>query len=429
MRFLIVFALFALLKQAGAAIYAGTDPPVCDACAGSCGVENGCLCAGGNKLCMPTTCLMDDNTCCSAVPGYYWDPSASKCTDEFRCNPACAGDEKCVNKSMEAVCECKNDTYISNTIADFKPTVECDGGTMTTSVSRCLLQHLGYDYNSLYLRNESTECIFHYKEIVNDQSLEMIQVKTEVGWCENNATIIGSQVYYANTLHINAIHSALITKNPIAFDFTCGFNLTMQTSLQYALNPVVSTFVLVPVTGGGSFPVTMAAYKDDAFVTLWADGEDVYVGTDIFLGIFTPDADATNFTLRVEKCTATPSNNSNDADSVVLVNEGIAVDGDVDTAVMDNLSSLEARIRISAFQFPNFPQLFIFCNVRLCSKTEACGQASSQSGRSLDENSAQLGLGFTLADNTTYSNSGSHTAFSYVMMAASLLAFLCMSFF
>uniref|UniRef100_A0A8C5LTH5 ZP domain-containing protein n=1 Tax=Leptobrachium leishanense TaxID=445787 RepID=A0A8C5LTH5_9ANUR len=364
---------------------AGTEYPLCDECVGICDSANGCMCIiQPYEHCVPTSCIMESNGCCPL--GYYWNSSASCCTDELSCSPACAGDEVCVRRGVFAVCECDLGTYIGATIADIKPSVACDGATMTITVSKCLLTYLGYDYSSLHIGDDSEYCSFHYSEMINDQRMENIQLRAAAGFCGNTDTVDESHISYSNTLYI--LPSPLVTKCLIEVNFTCSYSLAMMTSLPaplisyrfsawapvsgsriYSPSTAASTFpweysgtdivmgiitqdadgsnvsliddqcivtasndstsgpmqdvivsvYLTPVLGGGSFDVTMAAYKDPAYVTLWEDEEIVSAGGDVYLGIFTPDADAHILTLSVHQCFATASNDWNDVTRVPLV--------------------------------------------------------------------------------------------------------------
>uniref|UniRef100_A0A8C5MHN3 ZP domain-containing protein n=1 Tax=Leptobrachium leishanense TaxID=445787 RepID=A0A8C5MHN3_9ANUR len=300
---------------------AGSDPPLCDDCAGSCDSENGCLCSTDYiTSCVPTSCIMNNNICCT--PGLYWNSSFSCCTDVFTiaCSPPCAADQQCVYRNNNAICECNNDLYIGKTIANVKPIVQCDPGVMTASVSQCLLTYLGYDYNNLDVRNKSTKCSNHYPDILNGQNVEMFQVKAHEGSCGTTATVTDSKIYYTNTLYIDPLPSN-ITTDPLAYNFTCDHNLTMQmqTRILYAVSPSISVTVLPPETGNGLFYVYTAAYKDSALTTPWEAGESIAVGSDIFLPFSLPEADPAYFTLRVDECFAAPAGDSNDVSTIHLV--------------------------------------------------------------------------------------------------------------
>uniref|UniRef100_A0A8C5M5M6 ZP domain-containing protein n=1 Tax=Leptobrachium leishanense TaxID=445787 RepID=A0A8C5M5M6_9ANUR len=406
--------------------HAVTEYPHCEDCGGSCVSGSGCFCPSvTTETCVTETCALGSNECCPF--GYYWNSSASCCTDVFMCSPPCAGDEVCVNRSNIATCECNEAKNIGKTIEDFKPTVDCDGNTMTTSVSKCLLTYLGYNYTSLHVKDKSIDCSYHYSQILNDQRVETNMVRAQAGWCGITATIINSNVYFMNTLHIDLLQSVIITKNPIAYNFTCGYNLTMQTSLAYALKPVSSATTLTPVTGGGSFSVTMAAYKESSCTITWENEETVAVGTDIYLGIFLEPDSGDNFTVRVDSCLASASNNSNDSNQVSLVENGCAIQGEVETQIIANGESKESIIKIKAFQFQASPNyLFIFCQVSLCDKGEECKQCHRS--RSADANVAQLSVNFPLED-LSFGNSASHKVFSWTMMVSSLLTLLYMKLY
>ncbi|PIO14442.1 hypothetical protein AB205_0045500 [Aquarana catesbeiana] len=96
----------------------------------------------------------------------------------------------------------------------------------------------------------------------------------------------------------------------------------MQTSLNFFLNPISSTITIPSENGISSYTVTLAAYSDET-CTLPLQGSDtLIVGSILYLGIFSPDLNGDAFTLRAEKCFATPTNDSNSNLNVILVDGG-----------------------------------------------------------------------------------------------------------
>ncbi|XP_075051651.1 uromodulin-like [Mixophyes fleayi] len=298
---------------------------------------------------------------------------------------------------------------------------------MESSISKCQLEALGYDYNSLHLNNNSYLCNYTYPKVMNNMNMSSVQAKAAEGWCGNIVTQDSSNIYISNTLYIEPVAGPLITKNPLSYNITCAYNLTMQTSLNISLHPVLSTIHLTPENGTGVFTVIMAAYKDATYTTPIQQNEEVDVGSDVYLGLFSSDADGTVFALRVDSCLATPTNDQNDANAVQLVSAGSAADDGVQTTVVQNGVSLEARIKISSFAFQGYPEVYIFCNVDLCNKTNGC--SGSRIGRSADSKSSGLGINLLLQDGVNYTSSGYHTAASWAVLAASLLAFLTFKLF
>ncbi|KAG9463981.1 hypothetical protein GDO78_020702, partial [Eleutherodactylus coqui] len=237
-----------------------------------------------------------------------------------------------------------------------------------------------------------------------------------------------SKIFFTNTLHIDPFRGPLITRNPIVFNFTCEYNLTMKTSLNFALNPIVSS-VVIPSSGPeiGSFTVTLAAYSDAQYSVPIQLDEEILVGSNIYLGLFSPNLDGNVFALRVEKCFATPSSNPDDPNNVLFVSGGCAVSDNIESTVLENGISTEARIQINAFLFQGFSQVYIFCDVKICNKTNSCKGCNVD--RSLKADLPQLGIQLNLQANDDFGSSGHHTAVSWPMLLVYLLGLLSLKLF
>ncbi|XP_077151472.1 pancreatic secretory granule membrane major glycoprotein GP2-like [Ranitomeya variabilis] len=421
MKLLLFFALCSLLKYAAAQCYSGTSPILCSdaTCGGFCTSDNGCYCNDGLTQCVPNSnsCGMEDNSCCAALSKWYWDSTQQCCTQTVVCSPSCYSDEVCDKES--ATCNCNASKYAGNTPQDLAPTVACDGGVMVASVSQCRLEELGYDYESFHLIDNSTSCTFTYNETIKNLRERSIQVKAAVGWCGNINTRDSSKIYFTNTLHISPFSGPLITKNPIVFNFTCIYNLTMQTSLNFSLNPILSSVVIPsPGAGLGYFTVTMSAYSDSEFTVPIEADQDIYVGSDIYVGVFSEDLDADSFSLRLQNCYATPSQDLS-TPNVQLITGGCAANSDVVTNVLQNGNGSEARFQTSAFLFSNYPEVYLFCEVEICNKSSSCGACTS--GRSGKAAASGVGVTLSYLDNSDLDSSGHHTVASWTMLAASLL--------
>ncbi|XP_040193830.1 pancreatic secretory granule membrane major glycoprotein GP2-like [Rana temporaria] len=406
--------------------YAGSDPPLCDdaACGGTCDAFNGCNCNNGVK-CFPSNCILDSNDCCDVDSGWYYDSTKPCCTKTFQCNPRCASDEVCVESNGLPDCPCNVTVYKDKVIGDFKPSVSCAGSTMTTSFSKCELQALGYNFSSVHLFNTSEICVYPYPEIQNGIRMTFVQVAALVGWCGNIDTVGSSDIYFTNNLYIEANSGPLITKNPITYNFSCVFNRTMQTSLNFFLNPISSTITIPPQNGISSYTVTLAAYSDETCTLPLQGSNTLTVGTILYLGIFSPDLNGDAFSLRAEKCYATPTNDSNSNLNVILVDGGCAADGSVATTVLENGVSTEARIQISSFLFQGYNDIFIYCSVTICNKSEDCTKCNSVSARAADTISPVISIKLNLEDlnNIEYTNSGHVKGVSWALLVSTLLAY------
>ncbi|KAM4701478.1 pancreatic secretory granule membrane major glycoprotein GP2-like [Discoglossus pictus] len=425
MKLLCVLVGVSLLKHAGAACYSGTKYPLCSSCGGSCSFENECACSDGLSSCLPQNCDPNHLICCPQ--DLFWDDEKSCCSADVVCSPPCLSDEICVNITNEATCVCNDSSHTGAKIEDLVQPVNCDGGTMTISVGRCLLNALGYDYTSLKVYNNSDICSATFSNIINNQRVQSLQLIAQTGYCGNVMMIDAFKVNYTNTLHIDILNRSIIAKNPMEINFTCSYNLTMETNLSIALHPQLGTTYLTAPNGEGSYPLTMTAYKDSAFSQPFQPTDSALVGSDIFLGLIISDADGMTFALRVVKCWATPTKNPEDPNYVLLVSGGCQADGGVETEVMNNGNGLEARIRFSSFLFQGFEEVFVFCDARLCGKSENC--YACQNGRAAESNTGEVMIALNLEDNGIYfSSSASQKAVSWTVLTGSFLAIIYTKF-
>ncbi|XP_063812993.1 uncharacterized protein LOC135050428 [Pseudophryne corroboree] len=422
--------LTAVVIQKGDAICyspSATGTQLCSTCSGggSCTPDNGCSCVNDPAtICVPTTecASVDSNICCPR--NYYWSATDNCCTDVLICNPACKNDLICTNISSVATCSCNTTLYSGLNSSALSPVIQCGSNTISVSLSKCLLESLGYDVTTIELNNSSSSCVNIYEQTVNNTTMEAVQVLPETGWCGNTVQTDSLKVYYSNVLHIGLKNSIIITSNPVNISFSCSYNLTMQTSLAAAFNAVVNTINLT-ANGEGSVLTTMAAYWDQAYAVPILSTEDVPVGSNIYLGIFSDFVDVTKFVLRVESCYATPDNNANNVNKVAIVTSGCPANQGITAVVQENGVSLQSRIEFSSFAFQGQPLVYITCTVRLCDTNTTC--TGCNAARDSNNGQAQLQIPLNLID--VFSSSESNTAVSWTVMTSSLLALLTTKLF
>ncbi|KAM3936083.1 pancreatic secretory granule membrane major glycoprotein GP2-like [Leptodactylus fuscus] len=429
MIFLYVLALAAVFIQKGETYtcYSGTDVPMCSSCGGgSCTSDNGCICNTDPTItCVPTSecSSVGTNICCPT--GYYWSSGDNCCTATLICSPACKSDEICKNVSNVATCGCNTAVYSGYNTSSLSSTVKCTSSVMTVSLSKCLLEALGYDSTTFQLNNNTDSCVNTYTETVGNVTMQSIQSLVQTGYCGNIVTTDATKVYYSNVLHIGIQNKTIITANPVNISFTCSYNLTMQTSLTSAFKPTLNS-VNMTVNGQGSIVTTMAAYWDSQYTSPVQQNQDVPVGSNVYLGIFADANDVSKFVLRVENCYATPDNNVNNVNKVAILSGGCPANQGVTAQVQENGVSFEARVQFNSFAFQGQPLVYITCDVRLCDRNKTC--TGCNAARSGEDGTASLQIPLNFLDD--YSSSAANTDVpSWALLISTLLAYLSMKLF
>ncbi|XP_073470288.1 uromodulin-like [Aquarana catesbeiana] len=417
MKLLFFIALPVLVEYAGAQCIDPSDPTYADltfcdssSCSGDCTSDNGCSCSSNRSVtCVPTPGIDCTNSvfrsCCPE--GLFYNKKESCCSTFPFCDPECATDEVC---NSLGICECNTTVYRNLRLSDFHPTVICDNNAMIVTVSKCELAALGLDSSTIHLRNSSIECNFPYQQYINGQTVTTIQASAASNWCGNTVMDDDSNIYISNTIYIGILDKPVITTNNISFNFICVYNRNMQTSLKLSGNIIKQMVFLSGVNGTGSYPVTMAAYKDSSFTEPYQNDEGVAVGSIIYVGIFVTGADGNQHVLRIETCVASPTDNRSDVNAFYLIKDG-CVQGTVSTTVLDNGKALEAGFSVSSFQFQNRDNVNLFCDVRLCDDTtESCFGCTRAKSFNTATNEVKIGLtlGATYAD-LTFCDSASCT--------------------
>ncbi|CAJ0968028.1 unnamed protein product [Ranitomeya imitator] len=209
-----------------------------------------------------------------------------------------------------------------------------------------------------------------------------------------------THVTFANTVNIPGQNSnGVITAGNISMQFSCTYNITMETSLYTVFKPVMTSQNLN--TGGveGNAGTTLAAYVNPSYTQPLEQSQqdDLSIGSTLYFGMVTQFPDPA-FVLRVDQCFATPTSDGSGAIKVQLIQGGCAVGGGPYTQVVENGISKEVRFSITAFAFQGYTTVYIFCDARLC-YTPAGSCSNCSSSREASQESVRFGLGpFTYQD-------------------------------
>lgn len=419
--------LAAFLGEAGAVTcFAGNNSfPLCTTCSGQCVDTVGCYCTEDAIIpCLPTfACNPDTTQCCP--DNFFWFTNVTCCSEVLNCEPACSDDEVCTSQAGYAVCECNPATYLHANRSDITATSECESSAMTVSFSKCLLQRFKYNMSDMYT-SDTTCTVTTYEDVIENKSVVKAQVLTLNGWCGNQMTINSNdkKVTYSNALYVPPDTSdGLVISNTLRVNFSCTYNLTMQTSLQTVLYPNIGTVTLPSVNNSGDITATMAAYMSNSFTDPYSVGDTLTVGNPLYIGISTTFTDADKFTLRADKCVASP-NNSPSQGGVVLISSGCPVTDDVDVQILHNGDSLEVMFQIETFAFQDQSEVYMSCDVSLCPITTP-NTCKCSSARLAVRDTVTIQMSPIGVSASFDISSGSHTDVSlWALLGSSLLALL-----
>ncbi|XP_069077279.1 uromodulin-like [Pleurodeles waltl] len=376
------------------------------------------VCQGGNSSTAPTTTS-------TTTPGTTESSTHLATTGVLQCDPACADNELCTNSAGHSECKCQRSKYLNASRSDIVHTVQCEGSAMTLSLDKCLLERFKYSFTHMYFSN--TNCTAtNSLQLVGNERVVQVKAIPQAGWCGNQVTINNDKkMTYSNALYIPPNNdSGILISSTLRFNFSCTYNMTMQTSLLTALHPVIGTVSLPPVNGSGPITATMAAFKSNSFADPLTEGDTLTVGTPLYIGVSTTFSDGDTFTLRADRCVASPSNNPTDP-GVELIAGGCAVTQDVNVHVFQNGQSLEVMFEIETFIFKEQSEVYLRCDVSLCQTTQSNTCQCSSSSRSAKKDTVTIEMPPIGISGSLDINSGSHTDISFsAVVGSSLLALL-----
>ncbi|XP_078542529.1 uromodulin-like [Lissotriton helveticus] len=251
---------------------------------------------------------------------------------------------------------------------------------MTLSLNKCLLERFNYSFTQMHFVD--TNCTATTSlQLEGNKRVVQIKAIPRAGWCGNEMVIYDKTVTYSNVLYIPPDDaSGIIISSSLKFNFSCTYNLTMQTSRLTALHPLSRNATGPSEDGSGSITATMATFKFNSFNDSLTEDDTLTVGTPFYIGISTTFPDGDTFTLKAERCVASPSLNPGDP-SIELISGGCAMTQTMNVQVVENGQSLQVMFVIEAFIFKGQPDVYMWCDVSLCPKdpSTTC-QCSSSSG-------------------------------------------------
>ncbi|XP_025024408.1 uromodulin-like [Python bivittatus] len=184
--------------------------------------------------------------------------------------------------------------------------------------------------------------------------------------CGSEIKVNGSHVSYANVIESDREDNGVITRSAlIRVHFSCIYAYKRVVSLLYSLK-ALDTFVQFSVKEG-DFTVTMALYESASFKKPYSQQPLLLFMTDtlyVLLKIEGQDQ-VKYFFLSVEDCWGTPTNDPEDSTKHYLIMKGCPRDKTLEFLNAVGTSTV-AKFSFQMFQFKNFSEVYLHCQVRLC---------------------------------------------------------------
>ncbi|XP_077131188.1 uromodulin-like [Ranitomeya variabilis] len=365
------------------------------------GAVNRTVCASWSGYC----CYWSSSVLIKACPGGYHvyklegTPdgacSLSYCTDPSTAlnNSFCGADEEWKLKNGVYGCYCK-DKYEVADVSDIRPELTCDVYDMRAVFHKCQLTSLGFDANSVTLRD--AKC-FGFRD---DASTNTFTVTSPIhaGACGLQIIKNGTDVTYKSEMHLILKATGFTAIDQVlTVTIFCSYSLDMMVSLNTAVKPFYSS-TNITVGGTGQFTAYMALYKDSSYITPYEGSEVVLPKMSmLYVGVFVQGGDAFNYVLVMRTCYATPSPYADDPLKYYIIQDSCPNKQDSTISVPENGVSKKGRLSVQVFKFVgNHDYVYIHCAVSLCDVTAgSCAPSCSgiRSRSSADEKSYVLSLG------------------------------------
>uniref|UniRef100_A0A8C5LNZ3 ZP domain-containing protein n=1 Tax=Leptobrachium leishanense TaxID=445787 RepID=A0A8C5LNZ3_9ANUR len=317
----------------------------------------------------------------------------------LRASTSCASDE--VYDSNNNVCNC-NTSFYTPQVSPPTPVIECSGGNMKLSISKCQLDISQFNASDLHLN--SGNCL---GTVDNESNISNMVLTSPLrnGACGNILNINESHVTYSNTLFISPKINTIITRRYFNVSFSCSYPLKTTVSLNTTLKPVMGVSTITVPGANGQYIVTMLAWINEEFNEPLTEDTVVRVEDTIYISVIVPELDANFFALYVNRIYASASPGSTEYN---LLSDGCPATGDAEglMSVRQNGNGTEARFAMKVFKITSSDFVNLFADVSVCNGTcvKSCSIRSAKSEKSTGD-TATVSVTLSAEDTLQYSSS------------------------
>ncbi|XP_061449717.1 uromodulin-like isoform X2 [Rhineura floridana] len=277
-------------------------------------------------------------------------------------NP-CSHQGNCTVVENTASCTCKPG-FTGPHCKEMMVKLQCEEEFMSMLVRKEVFEMLRIPLASLHLNGRACQVSEQLVDGMNYFGARLTGENHTT--CGSEIKVNGSHVSYANVIESEGEDQGVITRSILTrVHFSCVYTYKRVVSMLYPLKAVDK--IVQFAVKEGDFKVTMALYESATYEHAHHASPLSLPITDILYVLLQIEGQdqVKYFFLSVEDCWGTPSSNPHDSTKHFLTMKGCPHDKTL-TFLNAIGTSTVAKFSFQMFQFRNFSQVFLHCQVRLC---------------------------------------------------------------
>lgn len=252
--------------------------------------------------------------------------------------------------------------------------VSCDPDTMQIRITKALVDTTGFSGSDVHLKDSS--CIFGESE---DDQYYMYSISPLTA-CNTELKLNTTHVEYKNKLVAGSeddvfqkgavIVGTQDTRNRQALSakLRCVFPVELMVSTAFLPNISHVTIPLPDVFGTGSFMASMSLFKSAAYAEAYVSNPQLNTGDALFIGVQLLGKVTDDIYLRMERCWATPTADSDSSTSFPLIEDGCSDQYATSQGLIVSVNGDETfgRFEVPVFKFVAYSAVWLHCDLQIC---------------------------------------------------------------
>lgn len=273
--------------------------------------------------------------------------------------------------------------------------VSCDPDTMQIRITKALVDTAGFTGADVHLSD--TSCVFD--EAGEDEQYYMYSISPLTA-CNTELKLNTTHVEYKNKLvagnEADVMQKGAVivgtqdTRNRQALSakLRCVFPVELMVSTAFLPNISHVTIPLPDVFGTGSFMASMSLFKSAAYAEAYVNNPRLNTGDALFIGVQLLGKVTDDIYLRMERCWATPTADSQSDTSFPLITDGCSEQYATEQGLMVSVNGDETfgRFEVPVFKFVAYSAVWLHCDLQICIAEPCRPTCSARRRRSTSNN-------------------------------------------